>query len=47
MGELAAKAQEGHLSDVEQDECRNYELIGHLLSLLHSRARLAFKQSPQ
>jgi hypothetical protein len=43
MNELAAKARDGKLSASEQDECRGYEQIGHLLSLLHSKARLTLK----
>lgn len=47
MDELAAKAQAGSLSAAEQDECRTYEQIGHLLSLLHSKARSALKQAEE
>lgn len=43
MRDLAARNQEGALSADEQDELRNYVKAGHLLALLHSRARRALK----
>ena len=43
MRQLSAKAQEGSLSDDEQDEINNYERVGHLLSLLKSKARRSLK----
>ncbi|MFO0967921.1 MAG: hypothetical protein U0793_20365 [Gemmataceae bacterium] len=39
MNELAAKAQEGTLSGKEWEESLNYDIVGHLIAILHSRAR--------
>lgn len=39
MRELSAKAQAGTLSPEERPEIDGYERVGHLLDLLHSRAR--------
>ncbi len=39
MAELSAKAREGTLSSEEQAEINNYEKVGHLLSLMKSKAR--------
>ena len=39
MRELAEKNQAGALSAEEQEELRNYVRAGHLLALLHSKAR--------
>jgi hypothetical protein len=39
MKELAERNQEGNLSSQEQEELRNYVKAGHLLALLHSKAR--------
>ncbi|HMO85062.1 MAG TPA: hypothetical protein PKC18_09110 [Lacipirellulaceae bacterium] len=47
MNALAAKAQDGELNADEQQECRAYEQLGHLLSLLHSKARLALRRSAE
>lgn|SRR5262245_32884768 len=44
MTELAARNQDGALSPGEQDELRNYVRAGHLLALLHSKARKALKK---
>lgn len=41
MNELAERARAGTLSVEEQDELDQYERIGYLLSLLHSRARIS------
>lgn len=43
MHELAAKAREGKLTAAEQAEIDAYEVVGHLLGLMHSKARLALK----
>lgn len=43
MRELAARNQEGALSTEEQEELRNYVKAGHLLALLHSKARKSLK----
>jgi hypothetical protein len=39
MHALAAKAREGTLTPLEQDEMESYERVGHLLALLKSKAR--------
>ena len=39
MNELAQKARDGELSKDEKAETENYELVGHLLSILKSKAR--------
>jgi hypothetical protein len=44
MHELAMKAQEGTLSAPEEEEVRNYERVGNLLSLLRSKARQRLKK---
>jgi hypothetical protein len=43
MRELAERNQEGGLSTQEQEELRNYVKAGHLLALLHSKARKSLK----
>lgn len=45
MDELADKAREGRLTSEEESECESYERVGHFLSLLHSRARIALRQA--
>jgi|RhiMetdeSRZDD1v2_1073273.scaffolds.fasta_scaffold2953465_2 hypothetical protein len=44
MTDLAARNQDGALSLEEQDELRSYVRAGHLLALLHSKARKALKK---
>jgi hypothetical protein len=44
MQELAARNQEGALSPEEREELSSYVKVGHLLALLHSKARKALKQ---
>lgn len=39
MRELAERNQAASLSPVEQEELQNYVRAGHLLALLHSKAR--------
>lgn len=39
MRDLADRNQEGALSPAEQEELQNYVNAGHLLALLHSKAR--------
>jgi hypothetical protein len=39
MQDLAARNQEGELSGQEQEELANFVKAGHLLALLHSKAR--------
>jgi hypothetical protein len=39
MQELATRNQEGGLSGKEEEELLNYVKAGHLLALLHSKAR--------
>jgi hypothetical protein len=43
MRQLSAKAQQGTLSPAEQDEINNYERVGHILSLMKSKARRSLK----
>jgi hypothetical protein len=40
MRDLAARNQEGALSLEEREELENYVSVGHLLALLHSKARI-------
>ncbi len=44
MSDLAERNQEGALSAAEKDELRNYVKAGHLLALLHSKARKSLKR---
>ena len=39
MDELASLARDGKLSIEEKEELNNYNRVGHLLALLHSKAR--------
>jgi len=43
MRKLSAKARQGTLSALEQDEINNYERVGHILSLMKSKARRSLK----
>ncbi len=43
MHELAAKAREGTLTAADQAEIDAYEVVGRLLGLMHSKARLSVK----
>jgi hypothetical protein len=43
MRELAERNQEGALASEEQEELQNYVKAGHLLALLHSKARRSLK----
>jgi hypothetical protein len=43
MRELAERNQEGSLSSEEQEELQNYVKAGHLVALLHSKARKSLK----
>lgn len=43
MHELAEKAQEGTLTPAERAERYEYERAGHVLALLHSKARRSLK----
>lgn len=45
MQQLADKAQAGKLSPDEQQTIDNYERVGHYLSILQSKARLALKDA--
>lgn len=45
MRELAAKNQEGVLTEKEQDELDNYLRIGRLVDLLCAKARLSLVRS--
>jgi hypothetical protein len=43
MDALSAKARAGSLSPEEQTDLDNYEQLGCLLDILHSKARMALK----
>jgi hypothetical protein len=45
MNDLAARNQEGKLSDPEKKELQDYIHAGCLLSILHSKARKALKRA--
>jgi hypothetical protein len=45
MNILAEKNCWGMLTEAEQQELQSYLLVGHLLDLLHTKARLALKQT--
>lgn len=45
MHELVVKNQEVELTPDEQEELDNYNHVGDLLSLWHSKARIALKQA--
>jgi hypothetical protein len=44
INELSAMAQAGTLSGDERAELENYLTIGHVLAILHSKARVALKR---
>jgi hypothetical protein len=44
MRDLAERNQEGALSPEERQELQSYVKAGHLLALLHSKARKSLKQ---
>ena len=44
MKVLSAKARAGTLSETEQAEIESYERVGHLLDLLHSKARRSLRR---
>ncbi len=44
MAELAERNQAGALSAEEQEELRNYVKAGHLLALMHSKARKSLQR---
>ncbi len=43
MRQLSAKAQEGTLTDQEQNEINCYEKVGHVISLMKLKARHSLK----
>ena len=45
MNALAAKARQGTLSAREEAQLENYRIVGRLLELLQSKARLSLKQA--
>ena len=45
MRELAESNQEGAFEPKERDELQNYVYAGHMLALLHSKARRSLKAS--
>ena len=46
MRQLSAKARQGTLTPGEQTEINNYERVGHILSLMKSKARCSLKGRP-
>ena len=44
MRELSSKARLGTLTSEEKQEIDSYEVVGHLLGLLHSKARQALNK---
>jgi len=46
MRQLSTKAQQGTLTPGEQTEINNYERVGHILSLMKSKARRSLKGRP-
>jgi hypothetical protein len=44
MRELSQKARAGTLTPEEQVEINSYERVGHLLDLMHSKARRSLKK---
>jgi hypothetical protein len=44
MRQLSAKAREGTLAPDEQAEINPYEVVGHILSLMKSKARRSSKR---
>jgi hypothetical protein len=47
MQDLAARNQEGALTAEERDELFAFVRAGHLLALLHSKARMALNKAPE
>ncbi len=45
MNVLAEKNRSGTLTEAEGQELQNYLVVGHLLDLLHAKARLALQQT--
>jgi hypothetical protein len=43
MRQLSGKVQEGALTPAEQAQIDNYERVGHILSLMKSKARRSLK----
>ena len=43
MNALSAKANEGSLTEQEQQELDSYERVGHLLAIFQSKARTSLK----
>lgn len=46
MNELSDKANEGILSEDEEQQLNNYERVGHLLAILQSKARTSLGSDP-
>ena len=47
MRELSAKAREGTLTKAENAEMDNFERLGCVLDILHSKARRVLKRRPE
>jgi hypothetical protein len=44
INELSGKAQLGTLTDEEQAELNEFEMVGHFLSIMHLKAKASLKQ---
>jgi hypothetical protein len=47
MNALAEKARNGALTPAEDEELESYIRVGHLISIMQSKARLALKNGPK
>jgi hypothetical protein len=45
MRGLLAKKQDDSLNDQERQQMRGYEVVGHMLDLIHSKARRSLRKS--
>jgi hypothetical protein len=45
MHALLAKNQDDALNEAERQQMRGYEVVGHLLELIHSKARRSLKKT--
>jgi hypothetical protein len=44
MHELSAKARDGTLTEAEESEIASYEIVAHVIDMLHSKARRSLKR---
>jgi hypothetical protein len=45
MRGLLAKNQDNALDELEREQMRGYEVVGHLLDLIHSKARRSLRKT--